>query len=210
MKRVQAKLAVLIKMTYESDDNVQEKHTLIKEAVKDFIKKCQQTAVATSDIEHNLKILCYMDVCIPCSLHDWCFDCLKELTEQHEQQATSTVLPTASPVPQKMDTPSLFNKEIVYHSMFLCATVDTSDDSNYERNLSRQPTGHSFEQISMSFEKNIIDRCIIAKKKKILFVVFRGEPTLYQWCKKYASFKQGAIACIGYLDQHYCNLFYRN
>ena len=194
MKRVQAKLAVLIKMTYESDDNVEAKLALIKEAVKDFIKKCQQTAVDPADIKHHLKMLCYMDVCIPTSLHDWCFECLKELFKQHEQQVTSTVLPTASPVPQKTDAPSLFNKEIVYHSMFLCAAVDTSDESNFERNLSRLPTGHSFEQISMSFEKNMIDRCIIAKKKKILFVVFRGEPSLHKWCKKYASFTQGYTA----------------
>ena len=61
MKRVQAKLAVLIKMTYESDDNVEAKHTVIKEAVKDFIKKCQQTAIDPSDIEHHLKMLCNME-----------------------------------------------------------------------------------------------------------------------------------------------------
>ena len=197
-KRVRQTLAVLQKMMYESDQNIDIKQTLIKEAVERFIETCLHTGTKQTDIKQQLDVLCYQDVLIPSTLHDWSFKCLTRMCQQYQQQQqqqqhASTTVPqtTASTNPQKAETLSPFSKEIVYHSMFLCITVDTSDESNYERKLSRLPTGHLFEQVSMSAEKNLIDRCIIAKKKKILFIAFRGEPSLHQWSQRYKTFKEG-------------------
>lgn len=196
LKRVQQKLAVLQKMMYESDQNIDIKQTLIKEAVEQYINTCLHTGTEQNDIKQQLTVLCYQDVLIPSTLHEWCFKCLTKMCRQYQQQQqqhASTTVPqaTVSPSPQKVETLSPFSKEIVYHSMFLCNTVDTSDGSNYESNLSRLPTGHLFEQVSMSAEKNMIDRCIIAKKKKMLFVAFRGEPSLRQWSQRYKTFQKG-------------------
>ena len=193
LKRVRQKLAVLRKMMYESDQNIESKQNLIKEAVEQFIKTCLHTSTEQNDIEQQLTVLCYQDVLIPSTLHEWCFKCLTKMCRQYQQQHASITVPqaTVSPNPQKVETLSPFSKDIVYHSIFLCNTVDNSDGSNYERNLSRLPTGHLFEQVSMSAEKNLIDRCIIAKKKKIVFVAFRGEPSLHQWSQRYKTFKEG-------------------
>ena len=178
---------------YESDQNIESKQNLIKEAVERFIETCLHTGTEQTDIKQQLTVLCYQDVLIPSTLHEWCFKCLTKMCRQYQQQHASITVrqTTASLNPQKVKASSPFSKEIVYHSIFLCNTVDTSDGSNYERNMSQLLTGHSFEQVSMSAEKNLIDRCIIAKQKKILFVAFCGEPSLYQWSQRYKTFKEG-------------------
>lgn len=194
MKLFREKLAFLQKMIYESDLNIELKHTLIKEAVEQFVQACLHTGTERPEIEQHLNVLCYQDVVIPRTLHEWCFKCLTSSSQQYQQQHSSFSKhpTTGSPAPPKMEALSLFTKEIVYHSMFLCVTVDTcNDESNYKRSLFRLPTGHSFEQVSMSADKSLVERCIIAKKKKILFVAFRGEPSLCQWPQKYSNFREG-------------------
>ena len=204
MKLFREKLAFLQKMIYESDLNIELKHTLIKEAVEQFVQACLHTGTERPEIEQHLNVLCYQDVVIPRTLHEWCFKYLTSSSQQYQQQHSSSSRhpTTGSPTPPKMEAPSLFTKEIIYHSMFLCVTVDTcNDESNYKRSLFRLPTGHSFEQISMSADKSLVERCIIAKKKKVLFVAFRGEPSLCQWPQKYSNFREGMFhivfrACI--------------
>lgn len=182
------------KRIYQSDDNLEAKHRIIEELVEDFIDTSLKTGVQQSDVETQLKSLCYDERLVPSKLHDWCFQKLKSLSQQN--QPSMTVSPMASSVPPKPESPSLFCKETVYHAMLLCATVDACDDSNYEQYLSRLTTGHLFEQVSMSgthTEKKAIDRCIIAKKRKALYITFRGEPNLNEWCQKYSSFTEGIV-----------------
>lgn len=183
-------------MIYQSDDNLEAKHSLIKEALEAFIKTSLETGSKQLSIESHLKALCYDDMLVPRKLHDWCFQKLNTLCQQRQKEPSSlaAALKTTSS-PQKPEPPSLFSKEVVYHATLLCGAVESCNDSNYEQYLSRQSTGHSFEEFSVSGThaegKKTITRCIIAKKKKLLYVAFRGEPSLREWCQKYHSFREG-------------------
>ena len=202
LKRLRQELSLIQKSIYQSDANLEAKHTLIKEFVEEFIKTSLDTGTNQQDVTNQMKGVCYDDMLVPGKLHDWCFQRLKTLCQecQQEQSSLSASLRETS-VPQKPEPPSPFNKEVVYHAMLLCDAVESCDESNYEQYLSRQATGHYFEQLSVSGThtegKLTINRCIIAKKKKMLYVAFHGEPSLREWCQKYPTFREGITQKLG-------------
>lgn len=132
---------------------------------------------------------------MPSKLHSWCFETLKALSQQLQPvQPTSDVLPQPTVQPS-LETLSIFSKDVVYHAMLLCNTVESCDETNYQQYLSKEP--HEFEEVSVSVlptdkqSVEMIERCIIAKKKKMLYIAFRGEPILSEWSSKYSSFLEG-------------------
>ena len=153
------------------------------------------TGSKEAEVESQLKVLCYEETLVPSKLHSWCFETLKALSQQLQPvQPTSDVLPQPL-IQSASETPSLFSKDVVYHAMLLCNTVESSDETNYQQYLSKEP--HEFEEVSISVlptdkqSVEAIERCIIAKKKKMLYIAFRGEPSLSEWNNKYSSFLEG-------------------
>ena len=192
LKRLRQDISVIQKRIYQSDENLDAKYSIIKESIKEYITTLLHTGSKEAEVESQLKVLCYEEILVPSKLHSWCFETLKVLSQQLQQvQPTSDVLPQPAVQPPQ-ETQSLFSKDVVYHAMLLCNTVESCDETSYQQYLSKEP--HQFEEVSISVlptDKQSIERYIIAKKKKMLYIAFRGEPILSEWSSKYSSFLEG-------------------
>ena len=135
----------------------------------------------------KLEELCFVDIMVPQKLHNWCFINLDAQTKDPVSQSAGDETATNDPSP-------LFVKENVYHALLLAniASVIGShiDHSFFTKNL------HAFDEVSISTEDSKADnkdlkRYIIARKGKIFFVAFCGEPNLLFWQHEYSSLDEG-------------------
>ena len=183
-------LIILRKSIYQSDENLDAKYNLVKEFITRFIKNAIETAVAESEIESFLKLLCE-EALVPTKLHEWCFSEFGKLCSKLKVSELSTSISEIEPQAAKQ----LFCKENVYHAMLLCNMVYSTDVRKYDAFLSHNP--HALQEVSLSENPSKdqddegVERYAIAKKDNVLFIAFRGEPILQEWQGKYSTFNEG-------------------
>lgn len=183
----------------QSDENVEEKYTLMKEGIAQFIRLSLESGEAYETIHKNLSTLCIVDILIPSKLQDWCFNELDKLSKRESSipiEATdNSVSGNTSPVSGNTSpVPELFSKDNIYHAIILCTALFLHDSQSYLSYFKK--TKHSFNELSMSIkdsksENEKIETYIIARKANTLFVAFNGEPFLSSWKKKYSTLEEG-------------------
>ena len=196
MTHLKEELVILRKSILRSDENLDAKHNLIKEFITRFIKNSIETGVAESEIEAFLKLLCYEEALVPSKLHEWCFnEFVKFCSKLQVPELAIPSLDTETPA-----TKPLFSKDNVYHAMLLCNMVYSTDVRKYESFLSHHP--HLLEEVCMSENPSKdqddegVERYTIARKDKVIFVAFCGEPILQEWQDKYSTFNEGKVTLL--------------
>lgn len=184
------------KSIYQSDENLEAKYSILRESIERHLKCSLETGASQMELNTLLKSLCYEEVLLPTKLHDWCFAKLNELCQLLDKEAQAAPKEISGAMPKESAIPPLFCKEVVYHASLLCDAINQSNATNYARFLSRQPTGHYFEEISVSqlpSEDIVTEKYVIAKHDKVLYIAFCGEPCLSDWRDKYTSFEEGMV-----------------
>ncbi len=180
-------LQFLQKSLLQSDEYIDEKYLLVKEAISKFVCQSLESGEQKESLHAKLEELCFVDIMVPQKLHNWCFINLDAQTKDPVSQSAGDETATNDPSP-------LFVKENVYHALLLAniASVIGShiDHSFFTKNL------HAFDEVSISTEDSKADnkdlkRYIIARKGKIFFVAFCGEPNLLFWQHEYSSLDEG-------------------
>ena len=173
------------KSLLQSDENIDPKYLLIKEAISKFVCQSLESGEQKESLHAKLEELCFVDIMVPQKLHDWCFLNLDSQTKDPVSQSAGYKTATNDPSP-------LFVKDNVYHALLLAniASSQVNDHSIFTKNL------HAFDEVSISTEDSKVDnkdlkRYIIARKGKIFFVAFCGEPNLLFWQHNYSSLDEG-------------------
>ncbi len=194
----------LRKSLLESDENVDVKHTLIKEIISRFIRQSLESgdSSAVDDVRKCLEEICLVDMLVPQKLHDWCFAEV-EKHDFNKHTATSTKAQQCDIDDPSDKTLPLFSKENVYHAILLSCVVHLHDAQTYQSFFTKNQ--HAFDELSMSDDSQdankVIERYLIARKDKTFFVAFCGEAQLSSWQEKYVSLDEGMayvnfIACL--------------
>ena len=169
----------------------------MREYIQCHLKSSLDTGVSPMELNTLLKSLCYEELLVPTKLHGWCFEQLDELCKMLDKDGQATPKQSTGAPPKEPIVPPLFCKEVVYHAALLCDVINQRNDEDYTKFLEKQPTGHYFEEISISnpsSEDLITEKYVIAKHDKTLYVAFCGEPHLSDWRGKYTSFEEGTCA----------------
>ena len=135
----------------------------------------------------KLEELFFVDIMVPQKLHNWCFLNLNSQTKDPVSQSAGDKTATDNPLP-------LFVKDNVYHALLL-ANIASVIGSQVNRSFFTKNL-HAFDEVSISTEDSKADnkdmkRYIIARKGKIFFVAFCGEPNLLFWQHNYSSLDEG-------------------
>ena len=177
-------LTLLRKSLFQSDENVEAKHVLIKEHLAKFIRLEFMHNAERSTVKEQLEEICYVDRFVPQKLHKWCFEQYESILA--EVQCSTDKCPVSKP---KHDSkPPLLNKDSIYHATLLAKCVSSCDDESSAKFFRSHP--HEFEHFSISrTEKKDegIEQYLLARKGKVLYAAFQGEPDLCIWQKKYSS-----------------------
>lgn len=184
--QLKQELELLRKSLLQSDENVDAKQSLIKEFVSRFIRNSLESGQQISSIRSSLKTLCMKDMLIPQNLQQWCF---AELSKQYQIHQLSIPTTAEDQDVSNSGPPPLFSKSNVYHALYVSTAVASYNSYKYESYFQKQP--HEFEEVSMSDSESKIDRYLLARKDKTLFVAFNGEPNLSSWQQKYQTLDQG-------------------
>lgn len=176
LHELKSEISILRRSILQSDDNVDAKHTLMKEFIISFFKNQFEGSVPKEQLLELLNKLCYDEMIIPPNLYSWSFAMLDKIT----QKAAISVATYEAAAPLQLK--KKFSDAIVHHCLILCCLL-TLDD--YKKFLDR--SGHDFDELSVSLhpEDSKLERCVIAKreKDKELYIAFLGEPDLQVWQK---------------------------
>ena len=182
-------LEYLRRSLLQSDENIDAKHSLIKEFISRFIKNAIETGKEKEQVQSSLEQICFVKMLVPPKLQDWCF---QELEKIFSECINPSISPLQEPDSDACSTESLFTKDNVYHSVLLSSVVCTHNAQNYQTFFTKFP--HGFDELSVSVnsqkEEFAIEQYIIALKHKTMFVAFHGESDLKEW-HKYNSFNEG-------------------
>lgn len=198
----------------QSDENLDEKYTLIKEGITLFVRSSLESGNTYESIREILSSLCTVDMLIPSKLNDWCFDELDKLSKKRSSETINADLASSVDNAATQTTvPELFSKDNIHHAILLCTVVAQYDSKNYLSYFRKNK--HAFDEVSMSIKdteyNENIEEYIIARKKNTLFVAFNGEPSLSSWQGKYSSLEEGMYKyklqwTISYNNYHCRNL----
>ena len=190
-------LFVIQKGIHQSDENLEAKHSIMREYIERHLKLSLETGANRMELTTLLKSLCYEELLVPTKLHEWCFAKLNELCQPLEKEAQTVPRQATGLPPKEPVIPPLFCKEVVYHAALLCDVIVQSNARHYAAFLKKQPTGHYFEEISVSNPSSddlVTEKYVIAKHDKTLYIAFGGESHLSDWKANYTSFEEGTCA----------------
>lgn len=158
--------------------------------IQSTIQECTGSALKSVDMQlvrDQMWYLCYTSFDVPTQLRDWAVqevekmcDCVKENEK-----------PKPCPLPSQ-DKKPLMTKDTLYHAGLCCQAVSTRTAANFKKFFNG--VGHKLDEVSMSIsqDKENVDRYIIAKQGNIIYMVFQSEPTLSKWIEgPYESFAIG-------------------
>ena len=162
----------------------------MKEFISRFIQQSIKSEESCENIRKSLEEICLVDMLVPLKLHDWCF---AEFEKRSSEFSAISITDIQCADPNLDKILPLFSKENVYHAILLSSVVFLHDTQNYQSFFKKNP--HTFDEVSMSDgsqkENKLIERYLIARKGKTLFVAFCGEAELSSWQDKYKSLDEG-------------------
>ena len=171
---------------------------MIKFKVESFIKTSVESGVTKIDLYRKLHLLCYETFTIPPRLCDWVLETLEKNTATKPKppvsEASSSQVAKREAVPEPLPplpTPEL--KDLIYNSSLCCQAVSSCTIANYKKFFSEKNSRHKFEEISMSIseDREEVDRYLIATQGQTIYVAFQSEPTIQKWMEDFSSFSEG-------------------
>lgn len=163
----------------------------VQYTIQQAIEKAFKAGVGEEAIRNQMWIMCYKDFKVPTNLRGWAIQEIEEISKR-TAISVNPMLPTPVALPDEKVEPPLFSKDTLYHASLCCHSVSVCTAGNFEAFLNSK--SHLLEEASMSISQNKqnVDRYIIAKRGNTIFVAFQSEPTLSSWMDSpYTSFDDG-------------------
>ena len=160
---------------------------MVKGAVQDFIEKGIHSKIDKSEIKKSLSDVYGTELLFSKEVYEWAMDLIASIS-----QISCTNSPESSEEEQENEKP-LFCEDTVYHASLCCYAVSTRDANDYKSFFEKDFPNHNFDEVSLSIsrDREDVDRYLIAKKGKTYFIAFQSELNFSQWPKQFKSFKQG-------------------
>lgn len=171
------------------------KTVLVKGIIEDFIKRSTQSSISKEEIKKSLFSVYGTELLLSKEVYGWALE---------KVASTPSVAVKSSPDSPEEDKEiekPLFCEDTVYHASLCCVAVSTKDATNYKKFFDRDYPNHQFEEASLSIsrDKENVDRYLIAKKGKTYFIAFQSEPKFSQWPQLFLSFEHGECTKVSYL-----------
>lgn len=172
-----------------SDSNIElSAIALIKEKIRQYIKKAEKAGIEMSQIEVDMDSL-RTEFIIPTMLWSW----TKEEVAEAKQRLTkemSAVSQQSTIVQPTAPKDSLFSKETLYHASLCCVAVNTATPMNVQSYFRDKIQYHKFTEVSFSQHKDNAPY-LIARNHGVLYVAFQSTPSLSNWMDTATSFDEG-------------------
>lgn len=144
-------------------------------------------------VRNQMWYLCYKSFDVPSELCEWT---MQEIEKMCNKSVEAVEKPDPGP-PSCEDKKPLMNKDSLYHAGLCCQAVSTRTAANFKKFF--RGVGHTLDEVSMSIsqDKENVDRYIIAKQGDVVYMAFQSEPTLSKWINSsYGSFDNGMVVHI--------------
>ena len=142
-------------------------------------------------IRNNLWTLCHKDFSVPSDLREWA---MQEIEVILKRMSITVDQPPITPMSEENVEPPFFSKDTLYHASLCCHAVSTCTAGNFEAFFNSKC--HLLQEVSMSIsqDKDNVDRYIIATRDDTIYMAFQSEPTLSSWMDSpYVSFNEGNL-----------------
>ena len=192
MSELTTRLQYLKVLPSSTEKSEQSKVTLLKDAIQDFIKRSIQSGMEHDEVRCALNKVYSSELLFSNEVYEWALERLSSIP-----QLICRASPDSPEEQPKSEMP-LFCEDTVYHSSLCCYAVSTRDSSNFKDFFNRNIPLHCFEEasISVSRDREDVDRYVIARKGKTYFIAFLSEPKYSQWPKMFESFEHGELIII--------------
>ena len=184
--RLRQQLELLNSVNMLNQQIEESKITMIKEHVKHFIGTSLRAGASADDVKKVLSAMYGTDVLVSGEVYEWALGEVSVTTQ-------AVCLPqSSSPSDKEEKLPPLFCKETLYHASLCCYAVCTRDANTYKDFFSKDFPSHNLEEVSLSLsrDREQVDRYLIARHGKTYYVAFQSEPLLTKWLK-FTSFQEG-------------------
>ena len=166
--------------------------TCIEESIQQYVKTMLEAGETVDFLQNQMSLLYCKHLVVPSSRLEWASRVVEDVNSERSKNLEVAV--AAQPCEQtKPPEPPLFNKDTVYHASICCHAVSTRDAGNFKHFFDRMVRGHRLEEVSMSVsrDKENVDRYLIAKQQNTIYIAFQSEATISHWMDKYSSFDDG-------------------
>ena len=186
--QLKSKLEFFAQIQSNRENMEESKLTLIKGVMQDFIQACLHGRASTRILKIELRELYSKDMMISSDVYQWSLelvDAVAETIPQESQEESAT----------DEDAKPLYCKETLYYASLCCCAVSSCTAATYKKFFSEDFPYHSLEEVSFSIsaDKDEVDRYLIARQGKTLYIAFQSEPYLKDWHDKFESFQQGKL-----------------
>ena len=183
--RLRQQLELLNNVNMLNQQIEESKSTMIKEHVKHFVETSLRAGASAEDVKKVLSEMYGTDVLVSGEVYEWALSEVSFTTQ-------AACLPQSSGSADKEENPPLFCKETLYHASLCCYAVSTRDANTYKDFFNKDFPNHTFEEVSLSLsrDREQVNRYLIARHGKTYYVAFQSEPLLAQW-PNFASFQEG-------------------
>ena len=172
----------------DKTSNLKELTGFIQETITNAIEDAITAGENVESLKEQMALLCYRTFDIGKDLREWA---IQEVNNVHEK--LTTVDRTASCLlPTHVVVPALFTKDTLYHASVCCQIVSTCTPANVKEALNSLNNTFDEASLSLSYNRENVDRYLIARQGNKVYMAFQSEPTLSGWIGSYTSFEQGA------------------
>ena len=187
MSELTTRLQSLKILPNNREKSEQSKMNLLKNAIEDFIEKSIQSSIEHGEVRCALDKVYNSELLFSNKVYEWALEKLISIPEMSSRATPD------SPEEQPKSEMPLFCEDTVYHASLCCYAVSTRDSSNFKDFFNRDFPLHCFEEasITVSRDREDVDRYVIARKGKTYFIAFLSEPKFSQWPKLFESFEHG-------------------
>lgn len=161
-------------------------YKVIQDSIQYAIETAALKSVDVKSLREQMSNLCHKSFDVPTVLTDWA-------EQQVEKVCSKSVHKCEDPKPchpLSSNEKPLFTKDTLYHASLCCQAVSTCTVAVFKKFFNGK--GHNLKEVSMSISQNRenVDRYIIAKQGNIVYIAFQSEPSLSEW-KGHKSFTEG-------------------
>ena len=166
--------------------------TCIEESIRQYVETMLEAGETVDFLQNQMSLLYCKHLVVPSNLLEWTSRVVEAVNSERSQDIAVAVAPQSHEelTPPK---PPLFNNDTVYHASICCHAVSTCHAGNFKNFFDHMVRGHRLEEVSMSVsqDKENVDRYLIAKQQNTIYIAFQSEATISHWMDKYSSFDDG-------------------
>ena len=163
------------------------KLNLLRGAIEDFIEKSIHSSVERDEIRVALDKVYNSELLFSNDIYKWAVEKLASVPQVCDEASRD------SPEEEQKSELPLFCEDTVYHASLCCYAVNTRDSKSFKDFFNKDFPSHFFTEasISVSRDREDVDRYVIARKGNTYFIAFLSEPEFSQWPQMFQSFEQG-------------------